>query len=363
MKPFTRLLYDGKVELRYDGWYNVRDFEAGTTQVVPSVSRVLSNFNQNFNTSDVLARWALRRGVRWLERELKPGFQRLSAHRIADLYRGLTASYEAACESAQARGAAIRDYEAACESERARGAAIHDWMKEWAEWQNFRRRPFGFPQAIRPVVFRFMKWAFLNCLLYVPEWPVVSMRHGYAGCIDLMTSSPNLVMGRREPDDPRLLHRSAAWVIKTAPRLLPDHVLQVTAYAMAYHEEHSHLPCPTRGILLFPKAKTDRDMFIPYLLDDDEFDEDAEAFLGRLKVTECTAALNRRLRIKREEYEMRRPGFFENLLRRPRIERKGDEMQRKSGPWDKANPEATKTSRTLRRSAATRSEGKENGKC
>ena len=94
MKPFTRRLYDGKVELRYtDHSYRVacvHDGAAGISRVVPSVGRVLYGFDK----TECLVYWALQCAAHGLRRDLLPGFRHLSAHLIDYLRRGLTDSYD-----------------------------------------------------------------------------------------------------------------------------------------------------------------------------------------------------------------------------------------------------------------------------
>lgn len=347
MTPFIRYLYAGSVRLRCDGFgyhvARVRDGKTGPVRRVPSVNRVLSDFNKN----GFLAHWAQGRTSDWLEDEMKRS--RRALPHVGDWLedeskRGSLPRPRTAGRIAFQLGL-MACREAELEVERFKAAVIRDWMQKYAKAcpvPDRRRSGSGWPEPLEEYMeflwgtLKFEEWTRRNRYCLQGAQPVASMRHGYAGCVDLLTFQLSPGLDRREPD---LTGRQVVWVINAASYLRPEHVQQVTACALARHEEYPNQPRPLRGVLLFPFRGSYS--FIPHLLDDDEFDEDAEAFLGGLKATERAAALKSKLRYEWREYE----------------------KQRESGdPWYKANPGAARTVRTLRCSAGERSEGKENEK-
>ena len=188
----------GGWRLRYrrnGGGYEVsRDGERW--ERVPSVTEVTGRLNKN------LQDWAVRQVVEYLRGELVPGLV-LTEEEVGRVLEGAARAHHRAAQSAAGRG-----------------TELHAWAEAYLKGLN---PPFPEAEPLREMALALADWWDGNGgRLLLSEEAVFHPEHRYAGRVDLVAG----VGGRVVVVD-----------LKTSPRVYPEHLLQVGAYALALREE------------------------------------------------------------------------------------------------------------------------------
>jgi len=187
----------GGWRLRYrrnGGGYEVsRDGERW--ERVPSVTEVTGRLNKN------LQDWAVRQVVEYLRGELVPGLV-LTEEEVGRVLEGAARAHHRAAQSAAGRG-----------------TELHAWAEAYLKGLN---PPFPEAEPLREMALALADWWDGNGgRLLLSEEAVFHPEHRYAGRVDLVAR-----LGGRVVVD-----------LKTSPRVYPEHLLQVGAYALALREE------------------------------------------------------------------------------------------------------------------------------